>query len=104
MFLRMRPISDGNPHVVLIANHRAGDTDPRERGEIFGTATTQVREQLEASGHGAISTFDLFRLLRLVQRGEVKLTAAAVLKLLRTEGLLNWESYESQLRAPAEDA
>lgn len=89
---------------LLIANFNyAGGLDPRKRAEMFGTGTAQARHRLEDAGYGAISTFDLYRLLRTVQRNEVSMRAEDLVKLLSTEGILDFEEFRESLETPKPD-
>jgi hypothetical protein len=79
---------------LLIAHFNYGDgLDPRKRGQMFGTGTAEAQERLLAEGHGAIGTYDLYRIARAVQRGEVKLSAEKLLELLTTEGIFDYSKF-----------
>ena len=106
LFLRSNPnVPNENVHCLLIGNSNyAGGLDPRKRGEIFGSATAQAKERLLTAGHGAISSFDLYRLSRAIQRGDLILQAEDLLRLLRTERIFDFETFRASLGRPKGDA
>lgn len=101
-FLQANPgLPSASVHCLLIGNFNyAGGLDPRKRGEMFGTGTADARERLVEAGHGVIGTFDLYRVIRTVQRNEAVLTAASLLRLLRTEGILDFDTFQASLTRP----
>ncbi len=85
-------------HSVLVANFNyASGSDPRKRGQIFGTGTAQAKQRLLDAGHGAISTYDLYRLLRIVQRNQAIVMATDLRKLLCAQGILDFEEFSAGL-------
>ena len=50
-----------------------------------------------AAGHGALSTYDLYRLIRGVQRKEITLTPEALLRFLTPTGILDFEQFKASL-------
>lgn len=102
LFLRANPnVPNQKEHSLLIGNFNyAGGLDPRKRGEMFGSASAQAEERLLTAGHGAISSFDLYRLYRAIQCEEVMLRAEDLLRLLNTEGILDFETYRTSLGRP----
>ena len=85
-------------HSLLIANYNYGKgLDPRKRGDMFGSGTSEAEQRLQAEGHGAISTFDLFRLVRACQAKEVELTQGHLTSLFTTIGILDLESFQAKL-------
>lgn len=94
LFVQGQTSLGAHVHSLLMANFNyAAGMDPRKRGDMFGSGTADARERLLAEGHGAISTFDLYRLIRAVQKNEIQLQAETVRKLLRTEGILDFETF-----------
>jgi len=103
-FSETNAVSSEHLHSLLIANYNYGSGyDPRKRGDMFGTGTTEARERLLAEEHGAISTFDLYRLVRAMQRHEVHLGSDDLLKLLLTEGIVDFEEFLKSLEQPVTD-
>lgn len=64
---------------------------------MFGTGSTEAQERLVAAGHGALSTYDLYRLIRGVQRKEITLTPEALLRFLTPTGILDFEQFKASL-------
>lgn len=60
---------------------------------MFGSGTVQAQSRLVDAGHTAISTYDLFRLIRTVQRGDLALTAEDVVSFLTGDGILEFERF-----------
>ena len=85
-------------HSLLVANFNYGDgCDPRKRGEMFGTGTAEGQDRLTSEGHGAIATYDLYRLIRSVQREEDQLGCEDLQRLLETEGIFNFDTFIKSL-------
>lgn len=81
-------------HSLLIGNFNYGDgTDPRRRGFMFGSTTADLEERLLSEGHGAIGTYDLYRIARAGQRGQIQLSAERIQDLLNTEGILDYAKF-----------
>lgn len=92
----------GKAHSLLIANYNYGKgLDPRKRGDMFGSGTEEAKQRLQAEGHGAISTFDLFRLVRECQAKEINLTQGHLTSLFTTVGILYFESFHDKLSVKA---
>jgi hypothetical protein len=94
LFLASAKPEPDKVHSLLIANHNYGNgLDPRRRGKLFGSTTTDAEERLTAEGHGAISTYDLFRLFRAVQAKEITLSPGRLTQLFATVGIFDYESF-----------
>ncbi len=106
LFVRDNPdVPVKNVRSLLIGNFNyAGGLDARKRGEMFGTGTAQARDRLVDAGYGAMTTFDLYRLLRAVHRNEAALRAEDLAKLLSTEGILDFEEFRTSLERPKPDS
>ena len=99
-FLAANPLASQDTQSVLIANYnKRGGTDPSKRGEMFGSGTAQAQSRLVDAGHTAMSTYDLFRLIRAVQRADLALTADDVVSLLTAGGILDLEQFIKQVQA-----
>jgi hypothetical protein len=105
LYLTATGVSVDRVHSLLVANFDYGQgKDPRRRGLMFGTGTADARERLMAERHGAISTWDLYQILRAVQREEIKLTDEALLRLLTTEGIFDLSVWLSDARSLSDSA
>lgn len=101
LFLKSNTMNSENLHSLLIANFNyQGGVDPRKRGEMFGSGTSEARDRLNADGRGAIGTFDLYRLIRATQRKEVQAQPSDFLGLLVNVGILDFEEFRKSLKAP----
>ncbi len=103
---RLFPMSPDRPldklHSLLIANYNYGKgLDPRKRDDMFGTGTAEAEQRLQAEGHGAITTFDLFQLVRACLAKEVVLTQDHLTDLFTTVGILDFKSFKATLSAKA---
>src|SRR5262249_52016686 len=65
MFLAARQLPYERVHPILVANFNyGGGSDPRKRGEMFGSGTVAAVERMKAEGYTAVSCFDLFQIIR----------------------------------------
>lgn len=98
MFREAPSAQPKNAHSLLFANYNYGKgLDPRKRGAMFGTGTTEAEQRLQAEGHGAISTYDLFRLVHACQAKEVNLSKEHLTSLFSTVGIFDFESFKANL-------
>ena len=98
MFMDSPSTQPRNAHSLLIANYNYGKgLDPRRRGAMFSTGTAEAEQRLQAEGHGAISTFALFRLVRACQAKEVEITPEQLTGLFTTVGIFDFESFQTKL-------
>jgi hypothetical protein len=87
-----------NIHSILIGNYNyGGGLDPRKRGQFFGSGTLEAHERLVSEGHGALTTYDLYRITRLLQRKLVHFSGQHLNEVLRTVGLLDFETFIKNL-------
>ena len=94
-FVKENPHERTVVHSLLIGNYNyEGGIDPRQRGMMFESGTAEANDRLKAAGHGAIATYDLFRLLRSQQRGE-SVKQEDVFMILCTEGILGFEKFSN---------
>lgn len=56
---------------------------------LFGSTTADAEDRFKSEGHGAISTYDLFRLVRAVQSKEILLTPDRLTQLFTTVGIFD---------------
>lgn len=102
MFVESSSSQPKNAHSLLFANYNYGKgLDPRKRGDMFSSGTAEAEQRLQAEGHGAISTFDLFRLVHACQAKEVELTQKHLTGLFTTVGILDFESFQAKLSRKA---
>lgn len=94
LYLGDHPEDVNKTHSVLIANfNKRGESNPLTRGEMFGSGTAQANERLKDAGHRAISTLDLFKLIRAAQRNDFKLGQAQLEALFLKDGILSFEDF-----------
>lgn len=99
LYLSSNPAATNYTHSVLLANYnKRGGTDPLKRGQMFGSGTTQANDRLKDAGHSAISTLDLFRLIRAAQQGEITLSQEVLVSFLTVEGILDFDTLQKRFR------
>jgi hypothetical protein len=57
---------------------------------MFGANTDEAEERLRSAGHGALSTFDLYRLVRSIQRKEFSFDSKRLAAVLTPSGILQF--------------
>jgi len=86
---------------ILIGNFNyRGGLDPRKRGDMFGTGTTEAKDRLLAEGCAAFGTYVLYQLLRAIQHGSLTLTPEELKGLLSIHGLVEYDEWLRALRSP----
>jgi hypothetical protein len=81
-------------HSLLVANFNyGGGTNPRKRGDMFGTGTAEAKERLISEGRGALGTYDLYRIFRAIQTGRMARTPELIRDLLATEGIFDYPAF-----------
>jgi hypothetical protein len=86
-------------HSLLIANYnKRGGGNPSTRGQMFGTGTDQAAARLTDAGHSAISTLDVFRLIRGLQGGDISLREEEVRSFLMGDGILDFDVFSKSVQ------
>ncbi|MBI1847545.1 MAG: hypothetical protein HY294_11400 [Candidatus Rokubacteria bacterium] len=81
-------------HSLVVANFDFRKrADPRKRGPMFGDEIAAVHERLLQAHHGAMSGWDLFRVIRAQQRRDIALMPDDVLRVLTAVGLFDFDTF-----------